>query len=56
MIEIVLWSCVLGFSPIVLSIGWRIIAMVVALSLWIAACPLALNRHDRLAQISARPG
>jgi hypothetical protein len=49
MIELVSWSCVLGFSPIVLFIGSRILARVVGSSCVTDARPMAFFRDDRVA-------
>jgi hypothetical protein len=48
--EIVYWSCVLGFSPILLAIVLRIIAMVVGSSDEVTAdLPTAFARPGRVA-------
>jgi hypothetical protein len=49
MFELVLWSCVLGFSPIVLFMGSRGIALVAGLACWIATRPPAFFHDDRVA-------
>ena len=49
MVDLVFWSCVLGFSPIIAFIGWRIGVMAVGLGFLMASDPRMARRVDRLA-------
>ncbi len=46
MIDLVFWSCVLGFSPIVGSIGWRIVAVAVGPDVCMTADRHVMRRVD----------
>ncbi len=49
MFELVLWSCVLGFSPIVLFMGSKTLALIAGLACSIAARSPAFFHDDRVA-------
>ena len=55
MIEFVYWSCVVGFSPMVLVIAVRIIAMAVGSTRGAAAPPLTFYPDDPAATLYGTP-
>jgi hypothetical protein len=46
MIDFVFWSCVVGFSPIVLVVAVRIVAFVMGTFRGVGARPLAFHADD----------
>ena len=56
MTELVYWSCILGFSPLILSIGWTLFDIVAGPRSRIAGRPPVGHRFDQDERFGLRFG